>query len=326
MKVMVVNDIHASAYPPSSCTDSYNDDLMNLLAQTAVLARERSCGAVVWAGDIFHHKAPSRVPHWLVLKLIHAIRAYPCPVWIVPGNHDLQHDRLDSIHESQPLGVLLAAGARKLDGRAYDENGQRYLALYGVPWQQKWTEEAVEDALAAYRLRPDASLIVTHAPLYPPGKELQFEYYPATQFADAMGGGSGYVAYGHVHEPHGVWRCETAAGTKTFCNNGALSRGSLHEYNLTRQVGVTLWDSETCEFEFVPLDAKPADQVFRLREKAEVTDMAGRLNNFLEGISHTSLEAVNIESVMERMRASGADDPTLSLAAELLAHASAAAK
>ena len=77
-------------------------------------------------------------------------------------------------------------------------------------------------------------------------------------------GGAGSVFYGHVHEPHGVYE----AGGVTFCNNGALSRGSLHEYNLTRQVGCTLWDSETGEFEFVPLDAKPASEVFRLAGEA----------------------------------------------------------
>lgn len=319
---MIINDIHASAHPPSSCTDSYNDDLMELLAQTVRLAKDRKCGAVVWPGDVFHHKAPSRVPHWLVLRLIGVIRSYSCPVWIVPGNHDLQYDRLDSVHATQPLGVLLSSGARLLNGWAYEPDGRRATALYGVPWQQHWTDEAVSAALADYRARPDGSLIVTHAPLYPPGKELSFENYPARAFADAMGSGSGYVAYGHVHEPHGVWECEG----KTFCNNGALSRGSLHEYNITRQVGVTLWDAQTCQFEFVPLDAKPADQVFRLREKREVTDMAGRLDDFLSGISHASLDSVSIEGVMDRIRGTGADAGTLALAEELLAHASASAK
>ncbi len=333
---MVVNDIHASAHPPSSCTDSYNDDLMDLLQQTVVLQRNRGIAAVVWAGDVFHHKGPGRTPHWLVQRLIDIGQSYRCPWYIVPGNHDLQHDRLGSIEETQPLGVLFRAGAIKLDGWAAtwtEGYGDDHLPLYGVPWQQKWTDEAVSAALADYRrevyspttaqvIRGEANqpaLIVTHAPLYPPGKELTFEFYPAEMFAEAMGPGSGYVAFGHVHEPSGVWQ----ANGVTFCNNGALSRGSLHEYNLTRQVGVTLWDAQTCEFEFVPLNARPADQVFRLREKAEVTDMAGRLDDFLAGVSQTSLDTVSTESVMERLRATGADPGTLALAEELLAHASA---
>jgi DNA repair exonuclease SbcCD nuclease subunit len=273
---------------------------------------------VVWAGDVFHHKGPSRTPHSLVQQLISIGQSYRCPWFIVPGNHDIQHDRLDSIQDTQPLGVLYQAGAVRLEGWASD-CGVTGVPLYGVPWQQHWTDEAVREAFREFTPRNDGSLVVTHAPLYPPGQELTFEYYPAEMFAEAMGPGSGYVAYGHVHEPHGVWQ----ANGVTFCNNGALSRGSLHEYNLTRQVGVTLWDAETCEFSFVPLKAKPAEEVFRLREKAQVTDMVGRLDDFLAGISQTSLATVSVESVMERLRTTGADAGTLALAEELLAHGAA---
>lgn len=328
--LMVVNDIHASKHPPSSCTDSYCDDLIDLLEQTVTIQRTRHVSGVIWAGDVFHHKGPSRTPHSLVQLLIGIGQSYRCPWYIVPGNHDIQHDRLDSIQDTQPLGVLYQAGAVRLEGWASD-CGVTGAPLYGVPWQQHWTDEAVREAFRGFTPRNDHTLVVTHAPLYPPGQELTFEYYPAHDFARAMGPGGGYVAYGHVHEPHGVWRVGTETETDdlihssivTFCNNGALSRGSLHEYNLTRQVGVTLWDAETCEFSFVPLKAKPAEEVFRLREKAQVTDMAGRLDEFLSDISHTSLAAVSVESVMERLRTTGADAGTLALAEELLAHGAA---
>jgi DNA repair exonuclease SbcCD nuclease subunit len=315
---LLFSDPHLSDRAPSSCQDSYTDDIFDLLHQTVKVARQRKVAVAVCAGDFFHIKAPSRTSHELVNRAIDLIHAYPCPVFIVPGNHDIRFDKLDSI-DSQPLGTLFRRGAWRLQGWASGHDAPRWL--YGVPWQQEWTEESVSLALGDYRsveaTRTRPTLVVAHAPLYPPGRENPHEHFPADQWAAAMGGG-GNVFYGHVHEPHDLYRLRDVV----FCNNGALSRGSLHEYNLTRQVGCTLWDSETGAFEFVPLDAKPASEVFRLTEKQQVTDMQGRLDDFLEEIGGTSLESVSVESVIAHIKTLGLGRDAEDLAAELLTEAS----
>jgi hypothetical protein len=164
--------------------------------------------------------------------------------------------------------------------------------------------------------RTAPALVVAHAPLYPPGQESPYEYFPAQRWAEAMGG-TGSVFYGHIHPWHGTYE----AGGVTFCNNGALSRGSLTESDLTRPVGCTIWDSESGEFEFVPLDAKPASEVFRIQEKGQIRDMQGRLDEFLSSVSGTSLEAVNVESVIAHIKTLGLGKPAEDLAEELLANA-----
>ena len=336
-EVLLLSDIHAANRPPSSCTESYMDDLMDLLQQAKALVMLRECAAMVWAGDIFHHKAPSRTPHELVQKFIDYIQGMPVPVFIVPGNHDMLNEKIESVTVTQPLGVLLKAGAHLLDGLA-QPSARRLrwgsFKLYGVPWLQGYGDYGAYDgdeplspiemnlarALKKWRESSigadEPYLVVTHAPLYPPGKELKYEYFPAERWAEAMGG-HGQVFYGHVHESHGAYR----AGGVTFCNNGALSRGSLHEYNLTREVGVTLWDDQTGKFEFVPLAAKPASEVFRLKEKQQATDMQGRLDDFLSGISSASLEVMSAESVVEHVRAMGIGKDAEDLIEELLAEA-----
>jgi predicted phosphodiesterase len=294
-KFLLLSDLHLSDKPPSSCTDSYQDDLLDLLGETVCVAEEHKADAVIWAGDIFHSKAPGRNSHRLVQKVLGVGKAYQRPWFIVPGNHDLHMDRLDSVWDTQPLGVLFRAGARALIGRS-----KEFPHLYGVPWQQEWSNETVGAALYDWRESAGVTsggLVVTHAPLYPPGLELPYENYPAESWASAMGS-RGSCFYGHVHEYHGTWK---AAGV-TFCNNGALSRGSLHEHNLTRQVMATIWDSTTCLFTEVPLHAKPASEVFRLREKQEVTDSAGKLDEFLAGIGGTKLEVLSVESVLAHVK------------------------
>jgi predicted phosphodiesterase len=317
--ILAVNDIHASSRPPSSCTASYWPDLRDLLWQTVEVARAREVTAVVWAGDVLHHKAPGRTDHGVVQDLIRVIQAYPCPLFIVPGNHDIQHDRLDSIEATQPLGVLYLAGAQRLEGWGGPDEDSR-LDLYGVPWQQEWTAERVRAVCEDWRMETyGCSLLVTHAPIYPPGKEPGYEgaeFTPASWWADAMGG-TGYLLYGHIHEPHGVWR----HGGVTFCNFGALSRGSLDEHNLNRQVGVAIWDTDAPPeraFEFVPLKAKPAAEVFRLREHEEKAAARQSLDGFVAGIGAATLAVLNVEAVVEHIHARRLDPGVADLAEKLL--------
>jgi len=317
VKVLLLGDLHLSDKAPSGCTDSYTDDLFTLLAEAAMFAVH--CDCVVIAGDVFHLKAPIRTSHRLVLRTIEAFRAFGKPVYVVPGNHDIQHDRMDSLLAQQPLGVVVESGAARL------LEGWCEFGIYGVPWLQHWTDEAVSTALDEYRqgfgADPRQTLIVTHAPLYPEGQELKWEHYPARAFADAMGM-AGNVFYGHVHEPHGTWGFYDEKSGVAFCNNGALSRGSLHEYNRERQVGVTIWDSETSKFEFVPLSARPASEALRLAEHTERKASERRLDEFLSGVAAVNLAAVSAGSVLEHLKSQDGWGPEeQALAEELLAAA-----
>lgn len=302
--------------PPSSCTDSYLPDLLDLLAQTVQVARQRKLRAMIWAGDVFHSKTPGRTSHELVQAMARLIESYPCPVLIVPGNHDIQYDRLETIYETQPLGALLLTPNAHLLSGWWRPPGETFYEVYGVPWQQKWDDDHVYAAFADWRspLPPVGHVLaVAHAPLYPPGQELKWESYPAAKWTIAMGD-TGACFYGHVHEPHGAYRVDDVV----FCNNGALSRGSLHEYNLTRQVGMTIWDGQSGLFEFVPLNAKPAAEVFRLKERAQVTDMQGRLDEFLASVGSATLQVVSAETVIEHINGLQLPAGDAALAQELI--------
>jgi Icc-related predicted phosphoesterase len=321
--VLLVNDLHLADRPPSACTDTYLDDLFDLLASVRRIAQERASAAVVWAGDIFHSKIPGRTSHSTVKRLIDIASAHTCPVFVVPGNHDIAHDRLESIDEGQPLGVLFASGVVQcLDKWSVASSGVTPLPVYGVPWLKTFTDETVSAALEDWRTRLRAGdqpgLVVTHAPLYPPGQELAFENYPATSWAAAMAH-HGTVHYGHVHEPHGIY---TVDGV-TFSNPGALSRGSLHEHNLTRPVAIACWDSDTGAVEHIELPSRPAADVFRLAEVATAQAGQRRLDEFLDTIGQTSLEITSIEAVLAHVHGLDVGADLSQLIEELLAEGAA---
>src|SRR4051812_49721810 len=97
--------------------------------------------AIILAGDVFHHKAPSRTSHGTVMRFIDWARDALVQVYVVPGNHDMQNDRVASLHESQPLGVVCASGVVDLLDGWIDDGCADYV--YGVPWQMTFDKANV---------------------------------------------------------------------------------------------------------------------------------------------------------------------------------------
>lgn len=258
--------------------------------------------------------APKSVPYSGVVWC----PSVPNGIWMVRRNGRAlwtgnSHDRLESLAEGQPLGVVFASGA------IWELSGWMDIApIYGLPWLGTWDDDTVQAALKPYTENNrygDAgpSLVVTHAPLYPPGQELKYEFYPAAAFADAMGN-HGKVHYGHVHDPHGIY----GVNNVFFSNPGALSRGSLHEHNLTRAVQIACWDSDTGNFEHLNVSHKPAGEVFRIDEVGAIKNATQRLDQFVNAVGTTSLQAVTREGVIEHIRNLGLARDVQTLAVELL--------
>lgn len=319
-RVLIANDIHLRDTPPSSATDTYADDLLQLLREMAKKAKELEVDMCVWAGDVFDFKQPIRTSHKLILEVIEITRLFD-NLWAIAGNHDLTQDRLSTLFKQQPLGVLLEGG-----NISFLDGWHPTLPVYGVSWQQAWHQP--ETRMAAFegwrdrwsqqdQMEPhakkyaethlaarDKSLAVTHAPLYPVGYENEFDHIPTVGeggISEAMGN-VGYLTYGHIHEDHGIFDAEGV----TYANHGALSRGSLHEYNRDRKIALTLWDSEA-GFSRVDLPHKPAEEVFRLTEIDEKKAEKLQLDTFLEDVGNSTLAQSTTESVSAHIK----DHPAL---------------
>lgn len=297
--------------PPVNATESYTDDIIAILEHTVQLERDLGADAVVWAGDVFHHKLPSRTSHALVLRMIEVVKKYQ-NLWIVTGNHDISNDVVESVREKQPLGVLLQAGAHELTG------WHPTLPLFGVPWQQRWhSDGVVAEAFEDWRGENHTEgtkprLAVTHAPIIPPAenKEL-YETLSVDDIADAMDH-TGYLYYGHIHEDHGIWE----HGGVTFANMGAISRGSLTEYNLNRDIKVALWTEEG--FTEIPVPHKPASEVFKVEEAAEAKEQKLSLDRFLSEVGSSTLDISSTDSVIEHIRSLKVEEPVKEKSIELL--------
>lgn len=334
-KILLCGDIHMMDRAPANATESYADDIIAILEYLAKLETDLNADAVVWAGDVFHHKVPSRTSHATVLRMIDVVKKYR-NLYGVIGNHDISNDVIDSVSEKQPLGVLFAAGLQELNG------WHPTLPLFGVPWQQRWhNEDTPKYAFAAWRLDPwrfgevgktENCLAVTHAPIYPPATrdEQMFELVPTAGphgLSEAMGH-QGYLYYGHIHEDHGIFEDEGV----TYANMGAISRGSLTEYNLNRDIKVALWTDQAFygvsellgDFSFevgfneVPVPHKPASEVFRIAEATEAKESKLSLDRFLSEVGTSTLDISSTASVIDHIKALSVDEPVKLKAIELL--------
>lgn len=321
-RVILVGDIHVRDTSPSSRKEGYREDIITKLEYVAMLEKKLKADAVIWAGDVFHFPIPSRTSHATVLRMMEVVKKFN-NVYVVPGNHDIIHDRIESITEKQPLGVLVHGGLKILDG--WDET----LPIYGVPWQQDWVinPDAPERAMAEFK-REDSkrdlskSLVVAHAPVYPPElqKSVIFDLVPTSgpgSIAEAMGN-QGYFYHGHIHEDHGVYE----DGGVTYCNVGALSRGSLHEYNLERKIQIAIWDSERG---FIPhvVPHKPAEDLFYVEEHDATVTEKKNLDAFLKDVGQTQIEISSVTSVQNYIQEiTDVDDKVKKTAIAILADVS----
>lgn len=216
------------------------------------------------------------------------------------------NDVLQSIPEKQPLGVLYEAGLKELVG------WHERLPLFGIPWRHDWTtsESSADRSFFEWRVDPwrfgtagetAECLAVTHAPIYPPkeAENIQWELVPTMgeNGISAAMGNQGYLYYGHIHEDHGVFEVEGV----TYANMGAISRGSLTEYNIQRQIKVAAWKPES-GFEEIVVPHKPASEVLRVAEVAVEKAEKRSLDTFLAEVGSSTLDISNTGSVVAYIR------------------------
>jgi hypothetical protein len=327
MRALLVGDVHLSDKPPSVRTDSYADDILDKLAHIVGLANTPGweIDVVIQAGDLFHIKTPSRTSHQLVQSTIEVLTQCTKPILIVPGNHDMQHDRLDSL-ASQPLGVVAKApGIDLLVGP------HPTLPVYGIPFLQDWNDlhgemKAYRQWSGQYAMNPDDGnypLLVTHAPIMPPGQSAPYDFINADDWSTLMENGACY--YGHIHEAHGYY--SAGPGGLPFCNMGALSRGSLHETDLRRTPHITVYDSThvpaTADpWQVHPVPCKPVSECYKMADVDKIESSTVRLDSFLRKVGSTTLETASIEGVIAHIRTLSLNQRTEAEAVRLLEEAS----
>ncbi len=321
-KPLLIGDVHLADRPPSIRVEGYAEQILEKLVHAGEIALAEGCTHLVQLGDLFHVKTPSKNSHWLVQETYAALRSSGLPVVIVGGNHDVSNDRYESLGR-QPLGTLAhMPGITLLTGPHPD------LPLFAIPYQHDWPE-MLPRWMKQYRAWADERkardmdfypLVITHAPIFPAGEEVIYDYIDAADWAELQVNGD--CAYGHIHDPHGV-HSVPGFGVQ-FANFGAISRGSLHERTLARKPTVSVWTGATHDpgpYHFYPVELPhlPVERVFRLAEHEDVQERQARVGEFLDSIQATTLVRMGAEEVLDHVRGLGLEPAVVRVIEETLA-------
>lgn len=292
-------DVHAASSNPINRRDDYPQAILDKLRQVKKLAEKLKC-PMVCGGDVFHHKAPSKVAHWLTNELIEMWRANP-PVGVI-GNHDLSWDSLEHIHR-QPIEGLIRAGAYKAldhDTPAVQQNG---FSIRGCAYRSKLDPEwfrwpqGVDDGRTL-------KVLILHVAASPtgsdfPGDEECYSYPWLAQNSDAD-----VILLGHWHIDQGIQAVASPGkmlGQTYFVNIGALCRPSIADVGRQPKACLIQWDQGARDLKLVEVVLKhgPGREVLAAQEAAEQKTRDIDSTAFLDRLQQGALFTFDIESMIK---------------------------
>jgi predicted phosphodiesterase len=304
---ITANDIHISDDGPRGRIDDFKETVLGKLRQMCMACTKLGADGAIIAGDLYNLKHPAKNSHRLNQELIKVFREFPCPIYMIEGNHDLTANRLESLTD-QPLGVLFSDNTLKqLRHEVIEKDGHK-VSLVGVPFQEGLDLDTV--------VIPDrggcvSQICAMHLYAGIKGgmlfKERLYGYDELSKFSPDI------FVIGHYHLDQGVYSLDE----KYFINIGSMSRGTTSEEDIAHhpQIGlirITVDDSNPEKIEVIRkiqsiwLKIRPAHEVFDLVKKEEEKKESLEIQQFVEKLAAETVKsstesAKDIDEIIDNM-------------------------
>jgi DNA repair exonuclease SbcCD nuclease subunit len=241
---------------------------IDAIGRMAEIARERACDFVAVCGDVFES---NQVDKTTVARALDALRAMPCPVYLLPGNHD-------------PLDAASLYRARDFgDVRVLDSNEPVELRpgveLVGAPWFSKRPgRDLVAEALAPLEPGP-TRICLAHGAIEPPAPQIDIEVVRRA------------LAEGRIHFLALGDRHSTTEVDERIWFSGAPEPTDYPEIDPGNALLVEL-DAEACRVERVPVGRWRFERrAFELETEADV----GALAEWLDGHERKDCTVIKLD-------------------------------
>ena len=293
-KVVWSTDWHVADIGPVNRTDDYMETCFRKIEQIRLISEKIKADICLIGGDVFHVKTSSKVRHALVARLINTLKAFPCPVYSIVGNHDISHNNINTLPE-KPLGVIFESGAlRMLDDETFVK-GDINVRIIGKHFDPKIELDAfdgVEKGDEDWLMLAYHGYASLQGVSYP--GETTFRYSQLAQLpVDDW-------YFGHWHIDQGV----TLVDGKNFVNVGSLTRGALNLENITRTPKVVLasYGKTTRKLQQIKLRIEPAAHVFNMARKERTDREQLKINMFVENLrKETSQKNAGKPAIAEKL-------------------------
>jgi len=285
-------DPHFTAYNPSSWKVSYYDELEKTIKSLFHYANTELVDGIVWAGDIFHLKSPSRNPLWFMTKIIQLMREAPCPNLGIAGNHDLKFGSLEGL-EGQPLELLMEAGV--------------YHLLDQKPWIFSVAGFEVEVAGKSYEHgRAVEPHFETNAKWKMSVGHFWFGKQTGTLFGEQIYGPDHLVKWksdiyliGHHHDDQGIVRRDN----KQYCSVGSVTRTGSHRNDLERRPSAVLMSFTENAVDIQPIRVlhRPMSELIDMDRREQVMKEKEEIDNFIETLKEGTIGTMDPDKVLSEL-------------------------
>jgi len=277
LKGLVVGDAHLCDYVPVKRLDNFLDAQFIKVERIRQVAEETDVDVVILLGDVFDRARPDL---WLVNKAAALFGKFPCVVYSLVGNHDLQGCR-DGV-PGTALGNLFTSGTiKKLNGD---------MTLLDIPFRAiNHTREHTAELYASEIPR----IILTHNMVTP--QVAPFEHL----FVDDVLAVAKdcFTFAGDFHDPFEKYNPHTRS---RIINPGVLTRTSIAEKDIDPSViyfEATPEDLVT-SYRKISLGAPKGDTLFNVILHEQTKESELNLKQFIDSITQTQFESQDIEKLI----------------------------
>lgn len=148
MKILHITDSHGTVKGPESRKDIYYITFLRKLYELGYVVKKEKIDMVIHTGDLFH---TARVSDKFAGQVSEMIKLWQVPVYVVPGNHDIEGYTTDTIDQTK-LGLLAKTGVIQLLDRdnpitiTANQDGEEYtVAISGQEYYAHIDEGNMQD-------------------------------------------------------------------------------------------------------------------------------------------------------------------------------------
>lgn len=288
--IVFVGDPHCNLNPPRTRIDDYVEAFLNKWEQIHAMCVSREWGTVIILGDMFHKPRQNEQFHVRLNRVLSQFREDGIEVFSIAGNHDMINDRLDSL-ERTSWGMFVEMGGFKTFRQIIFNVGDKDLVVNATHYS--------EDIAPVSEVgMGDYNVMCAHM------------FYNYGKIKDSISKeqvknlGYDLYALGHDH----ILYPNEKVGKQIVLRPGSLTRGTSHQYHLTREVSVDVlhYDGKAV-LERVPLKVAPSEAVFSavVTEKEDLRglsrDIQAQFTNLITMLSSSANDTGHVYEVMDKV-------------------------
>lgn len=288
MKILHITDSHGTVKGPESRKDIYYITFLRKLYELGYVVKKEKIDMVIHTGDLFH---TARVSDKFAGQVSEMIKSWQVPVYVVPGNHDIEGYTTDTIDQTK-LGLLAKAGVIQLLDRdnpitiTANQDGEEYtVAISGQEYYAHIDEGNMQD-FEMQQDEADFNILAIHGYI---ADTAQHPNIKCTMVGDIVTDAD-VILTGHYHR-----QFEWNGPDVDIYNPGSMMRVEQTDYNKTHMpqygiLDVHLVPSGAVGYNYTFHEfkiAQPSTTVFDYNSKYKAKAASITLEGFKTSIANT---------------------------------------